>query len=62
MKGEKHLAEAFDQLVEELRSQYSLGYYLSDTAHDGHFRKIKIDVTRPDTRVLARKGYYAPRN
>ena len=52
MKGEKHLAEAFDQLVEELRSQYSLGYYLSDT----------IDVTRPDTRVLARKGYYAPRN
>jgi hypothetical protein len=45
-----------------LRSQYSLGYYLSDTAHDGHFRKIKIDVTRPYTRVLARKGYYAPRN
>ena len=62
VKGEKHLAEAFDQLVDELRSQYSLGYYPSNTAHDGHFRKIKIEVSRQDTRVLARKGYYAPRN
>ena len=25
--SEKHLAEAFDQISEELRSQYTLGYY-----------------------------------
>ncbi|HMD31474.1 MAG TPA: VWA domain-containing protein [Candidatus Acidoferrales bacterium] len=62
VKGDKHLNEAFDQIIEELRSQYALGYYPSNTTRDGHFRKIKIDVTRPDTRVLARKGYYAPRH
>ncbi len=62
VRGAKHLDQAFDQLVEELRSQYSLGYYPSNSTHDGHYRKIKVEVTRSDTRILARKGYYAPRN
>jgi VWFA-related protein len=62
VKSQKNLLQAFDQLVEELRSQYVLGYYPSNPAHDGHFRKIKIEVTRPDTKILARKGYYAPKN
>jgi VWFA-related protein len=62
VKGAKHLDQAFDQLVEELRSQYSLGYYPSNPVHDGRYRKIKIEVSRSDLRVLARKGYYAPRN
>jgi VWFA-related protein len=62
VKGAKHLEQAFDQLVEELRSQYSLGYYPSNSARDGHYRKIRVEVTRPDMRVLARKGYYAPQN
>jgi len=58
---EKHLAEAFDQISEELRSQYTLGYYPSNTAHDGKFRKIKVDMSNHDLKVLARKGYYAPK-
>ena len=61
VKGAKHLEQAFDQLVEELRSQYSLGYYPSNSARDGRYRKVKVEVTRPDVKVLARKGYYAPR-
>ncbi len=59
--SEKHLAEAFDQISEELRSQYTLGYYPTNPAHDGKFRKIKIDMTNHDLKVLARKGYYAPK-
>jgi len=62
VKGAKHLQESFDQLAEELRSQYSIGYYSSNPVHDGRFRKIKIEVVRSDTKVLARKGYYAPRD
>jgi len=62
VRGAKHLEQAFDQLAEELRSQYSLGYYSSNTAHDGTYRKIKLEVLRADMRVLARKGYYAPRD
>jgi VWFA-related protein len=60
--SEKHLAEAFDQISEELRSQYTLGYYPTNTVHDGKFRKIKVDMSNHDLKVLARKGYYAPKN
>lgn len=61
VNNEKHLQEAFDQISEELRSQYTLGYYPTNSSRDGKFRKIKIDVANKDYKVLARKGYYAPR-
>jgi VWFA-related protein len=60
--SEKHLAEAFDQISEELRSQYTLGYYPTNTVHDGRFRKIKVEMANHDLKVLARKGYYAPKS
>lgn len=62
VNSEKHLQEAFDQISEELRSQYTLGYYPTNSARDGKFRKIKVEVSNHDDKVLARKGYYAPRN
>lgn len=62
VNSEKHLQEAFDQISEELRSQYTLGYYPTNAARDGKFRKIKVDVSGKDLKVLARKGYYAPKN
>ncbi len=61
VNSEKHLAEAFDQISEELRSQYTLGYYPTNSAHDGKFRKIKVEMNNHDLKVLARKGYYAPK-
>ncbi len=61
VRSEKNLEGAFAAIIsEELRSQYVLGYYPSNVNRDGSFRKIKVEVSRPDTKVLARKGYYAP--
>lgn len=62
VRNEKDLQKAFDQISEELRSQYTLGYYPTNPARDGKFRRIRVETTRPDTKVLARQGYYAPRN
>src|ERR1700681_2386836 len=59
--SEKKLKEAFDEISDELRSQYTLGYYPSNAARDGKFRKIKVETTNHDNKVLARKGYYAPK-
>ncbi len=56
------LQQAFDEISQELRSQYTLGYYPTNTAHDGTYRKIKVEMKQPDLKILARKGYYAPRN
>jgi VWFA-related protein len=61
VSSEKKLEEAFDQISEELRSQYTLGYYPSNNTKDGKFRKIKVETVNHDMKVLARKGYYAPR-
>jgi len=61
VSSEKKLEEAFDQISEELRSQYTLGYYPTNNSRDGKFRKIKLDVDNHDFKVLARKGYYAPK-
>jgi len=58
----KKLLEAFDEISEELRSQYTLGYYPSNNGKDGKFRKIKVEVANHDLKVLTRKGYYAPRS
>jgi len=60
VRNEKALEKAFDVVTEELRSQYVLGYSSTNTARDGTFRKIKVEVDRPDMKILARKGYYAP--
>jgi VWFA-related protein len=59
--SEKRLEEAFDQISEELRSQYTLGYYPTNNSKDGKFRKIHVDTTNHELKVLARKGYYAPK-
>ncbi len=61
VRSEKKLGEAFDQISEELRTQYMLGYYPSNPARDGRFRKIKVETAGKDMKVLARKGYYAPK-
>jgi len=61
VRSEKKLVEAFDEISEELRSQYTLGYYPTNSARDGKFRKIKVDTASHDLKVLARKGYYAPK-
>ena len=62
VSSEKHMREAFDQISEELRSEYTLGYYPTNAARDGTFRKIKVETTDKEMKVLARKGYYAPKD
>ena len=58
-KPEK-LKEAFDQIAQELRSQYSIGYTPTNTKRDGSFRRVEIKLKNKDMRVQARQGYYAP--
>ncbi|HEV2488386.1 MAG TPA: VWA domain-containing protein [Candidatus Acidoferrales bacterium] len=60
IRGVKDLDKAFDQISEELRSQYVIGYYPTNKAKDGSFRKIKVETTTQGLKVLTREGYYAP--
>jgi len=53
------LKEAFDQIAQELRSQYNIGYTPSNAALDGTFRKVEIRTAKKDYKIQARSGYYA---
>jgi VWFA-related protein len=55
----KDLLKAFDEISEELRTEYSLGYYPTNTKLDGTFRKLRVEVTNKDNKALTRKGYYS---
>ncbi|HEY6330221.1 MAG TPA: VWA domain-containing protein [Blastocatellia bacterium] len=51
--------KAFDQIIEELRNQYVIGYYPGASVSDGKYHKIKVQVDRKDLDVRARQGYRA---
>jgi VWFA-related protein len=54
------LPKAFGEIAAELRTQYSLGYYPTNTARDGKYRQIKVQTSRKGAVVRARPGYRAP--
>jgi VWFA-related protein len=53
------LAANFQEIARELRSQYSLAYVSTNTAHDGTFRNITIQPVDKNLRVRAKNGYFA---
>jgi len=53
------LGQSFQDIGQELRSQYSLAYIPPNRPQDGKFRKIQVEVDRKGLVVRARKGYYA---
>ena len=55
------LDKGFERVRVETSNYYILGYYASNDARDGKFRKIEVRVKRPGLRVDARKGYTAPK-
>jgi VWFA-related protein len=54
------LPAAFAQIAAELRTQYSLGYYPSNAARDGKYRKLQVGTKRKNVLIRARPGYRAP--
>ena len=54
---QQNLAVAFRSVAEELRRQYSLGYYPTNTPRAGERRNIKVRVNRPELVVRTRDSY-----
>jgi Ca-activated chloride channel homolog len=59
-KGIGDLNESFEQIQEELHSQYRLAYVPSNQTRTGEWRSIEVRVkNRDDLIVRTRRGYYA---
>jgi VWFA-related protein len=52
-----NLETAFHDIAEELRRQYSLGYYPSETGKTGQRKQVKVRVNQPNLIVRARDSY-----
>ena len=58
----KDLDRIYEQVLGEVRAQYTIGYVSTNEKADGKWRKVNIKITRADAkslRVRARKGYFA---
>lgn len=57
------LTHVFNQITAELQAQYLLGYYSTNEANDGKFRRIKVKAAKnSELRIRARSGYFAPKD
>lgn len=65
--GGRRLAQSNDfskglrAVLSDAGAYYLLGYEPARDPADGRFHKIEVKVRRKDVRVLARKGYWAPK-
>jgi VWFA-related protein len=56
----KHsLDEVFQEIQDEMRSQYAIGYTPTNDVRDGSYRRLEIRLANKDLKAQARKGYYA---
>ena len=56
------LEDAFSQIVDELRNQYTLTFYPTNKKRDGRWRKLTVTARGKTLNVRARRGYYAPKS
>ncbi|HYK87770.1 MAG TPA: VWA domain-containing protein [Acidobacteriota bacterium] len=49
----------FTKVVTDTQSYYVLGYYTSNAKEDGKFRRIRVEVNRPELKIQYRPGYFA---
>jgi Ca-activated chloride channel homolog len=54
-----NLNSAFSSIAEELRHQYSLGYYPTNSSKDGTYRRVKVRVSQASAVVRSKEGYKA---
>jgi VWFA-related protein len=59
LKGNNDIGLGLERINEEIQARYTLAYRSTNQNFDGSFRKVKIEVRRPDVQIMSRNGYYA---
>jgi VWFA-related protein len=59
VRGKDTLESIFQQIQDEMRTQYLIGYTPTNSKKDGGYRKIDLRTQVKDQKVQVRKGYYA---
>jgi VWFA-related protein len=59
LKGNNDIGQGLERINQEIQVRYTLAYRSTNQNFDGTFRKVKIEVRRPDMQIVSRSGYYA---
>ena len=60
-EGFEKIDKAFEDIIEELRTQYLLGFYPQDVREERRlFHPVKVETKNASYRIAARSGYYEP--
>ncbi|HEV8593637.1 MAG TPA: VWA domain-containing protein [Pyrinomonadaceae bacterium] len=57
--GGAAMRDAFKSIVDELGTQYTIGYQPANTVKDGKWRALELRVAKPKLQIRTRKGYNA---
>ncbi len=53
-----NLADAYQEVADELRNQYAIFYTPTDPKRDGRYRATRVKINRPTCHATTRLGYY----
>ena len=56
----EELPAIYGQIADEISSQYAMGFASNNPRRDGAWRRLQVQVARPNTTVRTRRGYFAP--
>ncbi len=59
LKGNNDIGQGLERINQEIQARYTIAYRSTNQNFDSSFRKVKIEVRRPDSQILSRSGYYA---
>lgn len=59
LKGNNDIGQGLERINQEIQARYTLAYRSTNQNFDSSFRKVKIEVRRPDAQIASRSGYYA---
>jgi Ca-activated chloride channel family protein len=54
------LVGVYEQISDELSSQYTVGYTSKNSRRDGAWRRVVVRVNRPSTTARTKQGYFSP--
>ena len=55
---QKGIETSFAKIAEEVRTQYTIGYYTHEPFIDGKYRSVEVKVMRPNLTVISKPGYW----
>ena len=54
----RSIENSFARLTEQVRTEYTVGYYSREPFIDGKYRSLDVHVLQPNLTVIAKPGYY----